>query len=143
MSKILSFQNYNYINTTQPILIKSPTHSANYSLSNNNFDNKYFFKLNINNNQTLFSNVENNKYSKLINSQHKIKYEDIKTFEIEVVLTDSLFKLKGTIDHNSTSYVENSNNLYIEFSQDYLGYVNCICYFHTSDLNLISISPPN
>lgn len=141
MSKILSFQNY--INTSQPIMIKSNSHSLTHSLSNNNFDNKYFFKLNINNNQTLFSNVENNKYSKLIMSQHKIKYDDIKTFEIEVALSDNIFKLNGVIDHNASSYVENSNNLYIEFSQDYLGYVNCICYFHTIDLNLISISPPN
>jgi hypothetical protein len=143
MSKLYIGQDIYAINKTQPIPIKSPT-SINYSLSTQNFDNLFNFKLeiNINNNKMLFNTTENKKYTNIITSYHKIRYEDISYFKVYVNSFDYCFELDGNINNYTTSYVTQANNIFIEFTQDSLGFVNCICYFIDSDLNKLCISPP-
>lgn len=128
---------------TQPIPIKSPN-TINYSLSTHNFDNLFNFKLqlNIDDDQIIFNTSENKKYTNIITSYHKIKYEQINYFKIYVNSFDYNFELDGNITHNTSSYVAQANNIFIEFTQDSLGYVNCICYFMDTDLNKLCISPP-
>lgn len=119
--------------------------NKNYLIANNNNDNLYYFKLKIyiNDNEIYFMNSENKKYSNLIKTNNKIKFDEINNFEIEIQLLDSLFKLYGNINKNSSCYIDQANNIYIEFSQDTIGYTNCICYFIDKDLTTLCISPPN
>jgi hypothetical protein len=133
-------------NTTKsiPIPIASPT-SISCSLSTENFDKTYYFKLKLklNNKETFFYSSENKNYSNIITSVNKIKYDDINYYKITVNSLNSTFELDGNINNQSSSYVNQANNLFIEFSQDYFGYVNCTCYYINNDLNNLCISPPN
>ena len=105
----------------------------------------YYFKLiiNVNGINRIFSNNECKKYSNLIKNSHKIKFEEINNFKIVVNSNENTFELDGSINHLNTYYVNNNNNLFIEFTQDSNGYVICNCYFINSDLNQFCISPPN
>jgi hypothetical protein len=127
------------------ILKSEPILMSNYSLANNIYDNTYYFKLkiNINNNEYYFANSENKKYSNLIKYNNKIKFDEINNFEIEIKLQGSIFKLNGHINKESSCYIDQANNIYVEFSQDANGYVNCICYFIDKDLTSLCITPPN
>jgi len=119
-------------------------YNCSRNLSNDSFDNIYFFKLilKINNIDTFFEKPESKSYSILIDYKNKIKYEDIQSYEIDIELIDNKFKLKNIIDHPSSCHADQDNNIYIEFSQDTFGFVNCICYFVNKDLNILCISPP-
>lgn len=116
-----------------------------YSLSNNNFDSQYYFKLviKINNKYNIFMNSGNKKYSNLINYSDQIKYDQINNFEIQIKFFDNTFFLNGNIDNELSSFAKQENNIFIEFSQDTNGFTNCICYFIEDDLTILSISPPN
>ena len=128
---------------SEPIPIEN--FNKNYSQGKQKFDNIYNFKLitKINNENIIFTSLENKKYSNLIKYSNKIKYEDINDFEIEIDLLDNKFSLIDNINHHSSCYSTQNNNIYIEFSQDTHGYVNCICYFIDKDFNILCISPPN
>lgn len=134
--------NSNY--KTLPMLIPKSPVSINYSLSNISFDNIYYFKLivNINGKEQIFSTNENKKYSHLIKNTHKIKFNELNYFKILVNSLESTFELDGNINHLNSYYVNRSNNLFIEFTQDFNEYVNCTCYFINSDLDNLCISPP-
>jgi hypothetical protein len=143
MSKILSLSPMLSKETTQPILI-SPQ-SVSYSLSSLSFDNIYFFKLKItiNGKDMFFHTSESKKYSNIIKSSHQIKYEDVNYYQIIVNSLESTFQLDGNINHHLSCFTGQTNKLFIEFSQDNLGYLNCTCYFLESDMNTLCISPPN
>ena len=130
---------------SEPIPIPTSPSSICYSLSNSSFDNMYYFKLiiNVNGIDRIFSNNEFKKYSNLIKNSHKIKFEEINNYKIVVNSSENIFELDGKINHLNTYYVNNNNNLFIEFTQDSNGYVICNCYFINSDLNQLCISPPN
>ena len=142
MSNILKFDNLSE-NIMIPVQSKSPL-SVNYSLSNSNFDNAYYFKLilNINEKEHLFTTSENKEYSNIIKNSYQLKYDELNYFKIEVNSMESTYKLEGNICHLNSYYVNRSDNLFIEFSQDCNGYVNCTCYFIKSDLDNLCISPP-
>jgi hypothetical protein len=143
MSKILSLSPMLSKEMTQPIPI-SPQ-SVSYSLSTSSFDNIYYFKLkiNINGKDMFFHTSESKRYSNIIKSSHQIKYEDVNYFQITVNSLESSFQLDGNINHHSSFFTGQANSLFIEFSQDDLGYINCTCYFVESDMNTLCISPPN
>lgn len=132
----------NYKSLPIPI-IKSPQSIYN-SLLSNSFDNIYYFKLiiNVNGKDKIFFNNESKKYSNLINHFHKIKFSELNYFKIIVHSLENTFKLEGDINHSNSYYVNKSDNLFIEFTQDYNNYVNCTCYFINSDLSMLCISPP-
>ncbi len=146
--------NSNYINfsidkhmtsSSIPIPINSPK-SPQCSLSQENFDNMYFFKLQIicnDNESSYFYYSDNKKHANLIKSLNKIKYDDIVSYEISIDCFDSNYYLSDTIEHNSSYYVGKNDNLFIEFSQDDLGYAICNCYFINKDLDNMCISLPN
>ena len=64
-------------------------------------------------------------------------------FKIIVNSLESTFELDGNINHINSYYVNRSEHLFIEFTQDSNGYVNCTCYFISLDLNNSCVSPPN
>lgn len=131
------------ISKSQPIPIPSPS-SVSCSLSTENFDKTYYFKLKLklNDKDLYFYSSENKNYSNIISSSNKIKYDEIKYYKIIVNSLNTTFEMDGNINNQSTSYVNQANNLFIEFSQDYLGYVNCTCYYINNDLTNLCISPP-
>lgn len=130
---------------SQPIPINSPK-SPQCSLSQENFDNLYFFKLQIicnDNDSSYFYYSDTKKHANLIKSLNKIKYDDIVSYEISIDCFDNNYYLSDNIEHNSSYYVGKNENLFIEFSQDDLGYAICNCYFINKDLDNMCISLPN
>jgi hypothetical protein len=112
----------------------------------NKFDNLYNFKLILylnDNQQKIFNLSGNNNYTVLINNYQKIKYIDIKKFKLIINTNNNYYEIGDDFNHRYSSYAEQNNNFFIEFSQDYLGYVNCICYYLEQNINNICISPPN
>ncbi len=157
MSKILSHQNslYNLDNNfptntklikvtknSKPILIPSPT----YTLSNDSFDKLFCFDLQIttkNNKYKSFSCYNTKEYANLIKTSHKIEFDNLDKYEINVIHGDTSFKLKGSINNDMSSFVDKNDNLFIEFSQDAVGHTDCTCYFLKKNINFLCISPPN
>jgi len=94
-----------------------------------------------------FKKIINNKYCKLIDFSDKILFSDIKKFTISITTTpyhdnNSLF-MEGNVDHKLDSYTKNNSYIYIEFTQNSLGYTICNCYKILTDNNKIFVSPPN
>lgn len=131
---------------TITIPIPIPNKSPQCSLSQENFDNLYFFKLQIicnDNDSSYFYYSDTKKHANLIKSFNKIKYDDIVSYEISIDCFDNNYYLSDEIEHNSSYYVGKNENLFIEFSQDDLGYAICNCYFINKDLDNMCISLPN
>ena len=144
MSKIL-FNQTNCYTMPLPIPNKKSKESLHYSLSNDNFDSLFYFKLiiKINNQDTVFINSGKQKFSNLIKFSNKIKYDQINSFEIEIKFFDNTYFLNDSINNQASCFSKQENNIFIEFSQDTNGFANCICYFIEDDLSTLCISPPN
>ena len=142
MSKIL-------LNPINSFPIEIPYKNLNkdliYSLSNDNFDSLFYFKLilKINNKETVFINSGKKKFSNIIKYSNQIKYDQINNFEIQINYFGNTYFLNDIINNQSSSFVKQENNIFIEFSQDSNGFTNCICYFIEDDLSTLCISPPN
>lgn len=111
------------------------------NFENNYFDNIYYFKLILKDLNKTFNKIETNKCCALITREDQIKFSDINKFKIIIKNKDSKFILEDEIPNDSLFYVKNNENIFIEFNQDRNGFVNCICYFLTKDINMLSISP--
>ena len=144
MSKMLLNQT-NYYSMPLAIPNKKLNESLNYSLSNDNFDSLFYFKLviKINNNDTNFIYSGKQKFSNLIKFSNQIKYDQINNFEIQINFFNNTYLLNDNISDQSSSFSKQENNIFIEFSQDTNGFTNCICYFIEDDLTMLCISPPN
>ena len=132
--------------STKPILIPTLTKDTSYTLSSDSFDKIYCFDLKIttkNNNCKSFSCYNTKEYANLIKTYHKIEFDDLDKYEINVIYCDTSFKLKGEINNNMSSYIDKNDNLFIEFSQDAFGHTVCTCYFLKKNINCLCISPPN
>jgi hypothetical protein len=142
MSKIL-------LNPINSFPIEIPYKNLNkdliYSLSNDNFDTLFYFKLilKINNKETVFINSGKKNFSNIIKYSKQIKYDQINNFEIQINYFGNTYFLNDIITNQSSSFVKQENNIFIEFSQDSNGFTNCICYFIEDDLSTLCISPPN
>lgn len=161
MSKILSFQILNsdldntYPTSTTlirskdipiPSPLSSPVKTSSYTLSSDSFDKLYCFDLKIitkNNKCEEFTCYNTKEYANLIKTSHKIEFDSLDKYEINVIYGDISFKLKGVINCDMSSYVDNNDNLFIEFSQDAIGHTNCMCYFLKKNIDKLCISPPN
>ena len=83
MSKIL-------LNPINSFPIEIPYKNLNkdliYSLSNDNFDTLFYFKLilKINNKETVFINSGKKNFSNIIKYSKQIKYDQINNFEIQI-----------------------------------------------------------
>ena len=142
MSKIL-------LNPINSFPIEIPYKNLNkdliYSLSNDNFDSLFYFKLilKINNKETVFINSGKKKFSNIIKYSNQIKYDQINNFEIQIKFFNNTYFLNDNISNQSSFFSKQENNIFIEFSQDSNGFTNCICYFIEDDLSTLCISPPN
>lgn len=116
-----------------------------YLNSYDKLDNLFFFKLIIylDGKEKEFSYYGNKKYVNLIETFQKIKYNKIKGYKIIVNSNLFSYELNDIINPSSSSYVNQSNNIFVEFTEDYLGYANCICFYLDNDINNFCVSPPN
>jgi hypothetical protein len=167
MSKILSFQNsINYDKTgldnmfnsnikiyptTRSIPVPIPQSTSksdlqNYNLYNDTFDNYFRFNLKIvnnNDNEQMFSSHNNKEYANLIKTHHRIEFNNLKKYEINIFHKEQFFILKGEINNNLSTFVDKNENIFIEFSQDCSGNTDCTCYFLKKNIDSLCISPPN
>ena len=140
---------------SSPITIKYVKNRIGFSNPDNN-NNKYLFDLVINGNNIgnkYFRNIEDYKYSYLINVDNKIKLNDIDSYKVSVAVIDftdttlenieQFFEIKGQINKNESCSTKRLNNLYIEFTQNEYGYALCSCFYTGLDHNNIFASPPN
>ena len=136
-------------NKTQPIPIKYAKSTHGFSDPNNE-TSKYLFELVING-QTIgkkyFRNLEETKYSHLIKLNHKILLGDINSYKASVSIYPSDFpltyELEGLINKEESSSTQRSDNIYIEFTKNDMGYAMCSCFYTGLDHNKIFASPPN
>jgi hypothetical protein len=139
----------NLINKSNPIPIKYVKNICGFSDSNGNI-NKYHFELIINGliiGEKYFSNLEESKYSHLIQIKDKIKLSDINTYKASITIysTDIPIscKLEGKINQNESCSTQRTNNIYVEFSRNDVGYTICSCFYTGQDYTKIFASPPN
>ena len=135
--------------TTEPIPIKYSKSWHSYSDPNSQIQ-KFLFELIIvlkSDEKKIFRNLENTKHSNLIFLKHKIDFSNIKEFKVCVskvpYMDMNTYEMEGNLNHNNTSYMQKDNNLFIEFSQNSMGFTVCNCSFLGMDLNKICVSPPN
>lgn len=134
-------------NPSSPIPIKNS--NLTYNLSKDSFDNLYYFSLKIrikkNNfvNEKIFTCYNTKDYANLIKSSHRIEFDNLEKYEINVNYGETSFSLKGDINNNLSCYIDKNENLYVEFSQDSFGNTLCSCYFLNKNINNLCISPPN
>ena len=110
----------------------------------------YLFELNIimiDNEKKTFIKLENSKHANLIFIKDQIKYNNINSFKIYVKKipdeSSMNYEMQGNINQDQSFYTQQTNNLFIEFSQDSNGYVICNCSFIGLDFSQICVSPPN
>ncbi len=135
--------------TTQPILIKYAKTTHGFSDPNNE-TSRYLFELVING-QTIgnkyFGNIEHTKYSHMIKLNHKIELAEINSYTASVSIYPAeipiTYKLEGQINKEQSSSTQRSDNLYIEFTKNNMGYAMCSCFYTGLDNNKIFASPPN
>lgn len=141
MSKMSLYYNETNISKSP----KSLTEAIEYNLSHNLYGNLYLFNLKIitTDGEKIFKYNETTQHSNLIKSSDKILYSDLKKYEVTINYNDNLYHLTDSIYQNSSFYTGQNNNMFIDFSQDDLGYTICTCYYITKDINTLCISPPN
>lgn len=136
-------------NQTKPMPIKYIPNMYGFSDSNND-TTRYLFELVINGKtigKKYFRNFEDTKYSHLITLNHKIKLNDIQSYKVSVSIyspdTNNIYELEGYINKNENCSTQKTNNLYIEFTKNDMGYSLCSCFYTGLDYNKIFASPPN
>jgi len=130
-----------------PIPIKYSKSWHSFSNPNNQIQN-YLFELIIdlnNKNKKIFIGLETNKHCKLINTKDQIIFDEIKTFRINVKKNpeEINYQMEGKIIQDQSFYIQQNENLFIEFSQNSNGYTICNCSFVRFDSSKICSSPPN
>jgi hypothetical protein len=136
-------------NRTQPIPIRYVKTQHGFSDPNNE-TTRYLFELIINGEtigKKYFRNLEENKYSHMIRLPHKIKLTDIRSYKACVSIHPSdlplSYELEGQINQFESSSTQRSDNIYIEFTKNDMGYAMCSCFYIGLDQNKIFASPPN
>jgi hypothetical protein len=136
-------------NRTQPIPIQYAKSYHGFSDSNND-TSKYLFELIINGEvigKKYFINLEETKYSHMIKTTHKIKLSSIESYKASVSVLPAdlplVYELEGKINQEESSSTQRSDNLYIEFTKNDIGYALCSCFYTGLDCNKIFASPPN
>ena len=108
-------------------------------------DAKYLFDLKLRNKpkSTIIRKIVSTDKCELINTEDEIKFSDLQKFKINVKkITNyniSKFSLSGKIDQNKSSFSEYNSDIFIEFSQNEMGYVICNCILLGQEDKLLSI----
>jgi len=136
-------------NKTNPVPIKYTKNQHGFSDPNND-SCRYLFELIINGQsigKKYFRNLEENKYCHIIKLSHKIKLCDIQGYKASISIhpSESLtcFEIEGQINQYESSSIQRTDNIYIEFTKNDMGYTMCSCFYTGFDQNKIFASPPN
>ena len=134
---------------TQPIPIRYAKKTHGFSDPNNE-TSRYLFELIINGQsigKKYFRNLEEIKYSHLIRLKHQIQLVEINSYKVAVSIYPAelpmTYELEGHISRDESSSTQRSDNLYIEFTKNDMGYAMCSCFYTGLDNNKIFASPPN
>jgi hypothetical protein len=134
---------------TQPIPIKYAKTTHGFSDPNNE-TSRYLFELVINGQsigKKYFRNLEESKYSHLIKLNHKIQLAEINSYKASVSIYPAdlpmTYELEGQINKDQSSSTQRSDNIYIEFTKNDMGFAICSCFYTGLDNNKIFASPPN
>ena len=93
----------------------------------------------------IFREISLSKYSKLITTDDKILFNTIKSFILKVTLyrfTKEYFTISHEFTENDINIFKN-DDIYIEFTQNNEGFLNCCCNLITLDNNRMFVTPPN
>lgn len=136
-------------NKSNPVQIKYTKNQHGFSDPNND-SCRYLFELIINGQnigKKYFRNLEENKYCHMIKLSHKIKLSDIQNYKASISIhpsdSQSSFEIEGQINQYESSSIQRSDNIYIEFTKNDMGYTMCSCFYTGLDQNKIFASPPN
>lgn len=94
--------------------------------------------------EKLFKKIQSNAYAKLILFDDLLNFKDIEGYKLSLKIKSNIeeeFELIDKLEEVSF-YSNNNNNLFIEFSQNNLGYVLCNCHYITNFGDKI-LSVPN
>ena len=148
---------------TKPISINKPS-KIKYSFNDTPNNQSYIFELfiKLKNNtphinvphiiaphiiapHIIIRKIEKTKYCDILLENNSINYSDIEYFELKVIdfNNDTQYCLVDNFNDNFNSFSKNDNNLYIEFSHNYMGFARATCYIMGIDINSFIISPPN
>lgn len=138
-------------NRSSPINIPKKYTKSNYSFNVPPSDSsKFYYELEIvfeDNKKKMFRKILDKKYADLIELTHKIKYSDLKNFTIEITKIPNRdnrpYIMKDKINKNLNHFSKKSDDIYIEFSKNNIGYTICTCYYAGVDFTETFISPPN
>lgn len=116
---------------------------SNISLSNA----KYLFDLKLKNKpkhkSKIIRKIVSTDKCELIISEDEIKFSDLHKFKVNVkIITDydiSKFSLSGKIDQNKSSFSDSNSDVFIEFSQNEMGYVICNCILLEQEDKILSL----
>ena len=112
--------------------------------------NKYYFELYVifkDNSSKVFRKIDDKKYADLIDLKDEIIFSELKSYNLKVTqIPDNIDKvctLSGQIFDDKSCHVQNTKDLYIEFSKNDLGLTLCLCHFLGSDITTYGVTPPN
>ena len=136
--------------TSSPINIPKKVTKSKFSFNEPPSDaSHYYFELEIeiNGEKKTFKKIEDKKYTLFFDVDQNIRYNDINDFKVTIAkFPNSDFiptVLKGKIQQELNSYSLKENNIYIEFTQNDMGFTMCNCYYAGIDFTQMFISPPN
>lgn len=108
-------------------------------------DAKYLFDLKLKNkpkSKTIRKIVSTDK-CELISPEDEIQFSDLHKFKVNVkMITNydiSKFSLSGKIDQNKSSFSDCNSDIFIEFSQNEMGYVICNCILLGQEDKILSL----
>ena len=134
---------------SKPIPINYTTSLYGFSAPFKN-PNKYYFELEVvfkDKNKKVFRTIEDRKHSELIDFNDNIKFNDLVNYDLKVTQIpdniDKVYNLTGEISMENNSHVQNTKDLYIEFSKNDMGFTLCICHFLGSEITTYGVTPPN
>ncbi len=78
---------------------------------------------------------------------HKIQLAEINSYKASVSIYPAdlpmTYELEGQINKDQSSSTQRSDNIYIEFTKNDMGFAICSCFYTGLDNNKIFASPPN
>ena len=134
---------------SKPIPISSVKSLYGFSAPFKN-PNKYYFELHVifkDNTSKVFRKINDNKYADLIDLKDNIIFSELKSYDLKVTQIpdniEKVYTLLGQICDDKSCHIQNTKDLYIEFSKNDLGLTFCLCHFLGSDVTSYGITPPN
>ena len=109
----------------------------------------YDLTLNFNNmNESIkFKELLYSKYCNIINYMNKIKFDMIDSYTLTITTkynyNKEIYSVTNDFILTDDMHVFKNDDIYVEFTQNNEGYVNCCIYLKVLDNNRLFVTPPN